>query len=532
MDQAISDRRTTRIMYAIAGVAIALGVLARLHNLRETPMWLDESYSRFAAEHGWWFLWHVIPRYETHPPFYYSLLHLWQAVAGDSLLAYRVPGLLFGFATIAVTGFAARALADHLAATPPGRSMMIAIALGYAAMAPMLVSMSRQVRPYPAMILVYAVATLALLRLANDSAARRPLSRGWIACFFVAQSLMLWLHALGPLFALAMTVALAVCVLRRELPLADLAWLGAGQIVAGVVYLPAFAILLAEAPGWVRSTWLVIDPHTLPDQLGSIFAAPWRPLGCFVALAFVIGMAQFVILKRGARVGAALLVLAGLPVLTALLLSWLVSPVFLTRTLTPGVVPFALGIAMLGANPRLRLVGSVFVALLFALTARYDCDENAWAPLEDWYGTADWIAPRVSPDDAIWAYPNETALPLGYALAEHRHALAIRQIPMAVPALGYPGDHPTGTGGVVAMRPAQIAALAAAPATAQPRTIWLVGLASERLDPHDALLAALLRDRTITQRYRASEIRVLALTRKPTAPSAGRAVPASAAAAR
>jgi len=518
-------------MYAIACVAVALGVRARLHNLGQTPMWLDESYSRFAAEHGWWFLWHVIPRYEPHPPFYYSLLHLWQAAAGDSLLAYRLPGLLFGFATIAVTGFAARALADHVAATPPARGMMIAIALGYAAMAPMLVSMSQQVRPYPAMILVYAVATLALLRLADDSAARRPLSRGWIACFFVAQALMLWLHALGPLFGLAMTAALAVCVLRRGLPLADCAWLGAGQIAAGLVYLPAFAILLVEAPTWVHSTWLVIDPHTLPDQLGSIFAAPWRPLGCFVALAFVAGMAQFVVLKRGGRVGAALLILAGLPVLTALLLSWLVSPVFLSRTLTPGIVPFTLGIAMLGANLRLRLVGSIFVALLFALTARYDFDENAWAPLEDWYGTADWIAPKVAPGDVIWAYPNETALPLGYALGDRHHPLAIRAIPAPVPALGSPGDHPTGTAGVVALRPAQIAALAADPATVQPHTIWLVGLAAERFDPHDRLLGALLRDRTITQRYRASEIRVLALTRKSTAPSAGRAAPAAAAAA-
>ena len=525
MEQAIIDRRVTRVMRDAAVAAITLGLLIRIWQPLRTPMWLDEAYSRFAAEQSWWFLWHIVPRYETHPPFYYSMLHLWQMAAGDSLLAYRLPGLLCGLATIAVAGFAARALAECVAATPSTRTTMICFALGYAALCPMLVDMTRQVRPYPVMILAYAVATLALLRIAHDAEQRRPLARGWIAVFFVAQALLLWLHALGPLFGLALTVALALCVARRSLSAADWAWLAAGQIGAGLLYLPAFAILVAEMPTWVHSTWLAFDPHTLPDQLTSLFAGPWRPLGLYAGLAFVVGMAQFLRLKRGYRIGAALLVLTGLPVLLSLLLSWYVSPVFLPRTLSPVVLPFTLGIAMLAMNRRPRGIGPALVALLLAFSSWYDLNDAVFLPGEDWYAAADWIAPRVAPGDAVWAYPNETALPLGYALGDRHRSLPIRQIPGPVPALGYPGDHPTGTAGVVALRPQQIARIVADPGTIAPHTIWLAGLGSDRIDPHDRLLHALLQNRSIGRRYGAGAIRILELVARP--PSASPAIAAA-----
>ena len=400
--------------------------------------------------------------------------------------------------------------------------MMVCFAVGYCALCPMLIDMSRQVRPYALMILVYAVATLALLRLAGDTAKRRPLSRRWITGFFVAEALMLWLHTLGPLFGVAMTLALALCVTRRGLSRRDWTWLGAGQIAAGLLYLPAFAILLHQAPTWVHSTWLVFDPHTLPDQLASLFAGPWRPLGLYAALAFIGGMTQLVWLRREYRLAAALLVLAGLPVLLSLLLSWWIAPVFLPRTLTPTVVPFTLCIAMVAMVDRPGRTGPVLVALTLAFSAWYDLNFAVWPPGEDWYAAADWIAPKVAPGDAIWAYPNEAALPLGDALEDRRHPLAIRQIPGPVPALGIPGDHPTGTAGVVALRPAEVERLVADPATVRPRTIWLVGLAADRIDPQDALLRALLRNRIVAGRYTAGGIRILELiTRDPV--GAGRA---------
>ena len=524
--QSTIDGRTARVARDAAVAAITLGLLFRFWHVLLTPLALDEAYSRFAAERSWWFLWHVVPQYETHPPFYYSLLHMWRSVAGGTVLAYRLPGLICGITTIAVIGLAAGALADRVSSTPPVRAKIVCFAVSYCALCPMLVDMSRQARPYALMILVYAVATLALLRLAGDTAKRRPLSRRWITGFFAAEALMLWLHTLGPLFGVAMTLALALCVARQRLPRRDWTWLVAGQTAAGLLYLPAFEILLHEAPAWVHSTWLVFDPRTLPDQLADLFAGPYRPLGVYATLAFVGGMFQLVRLRHDYRLAAALLVLTGLPVLLSLLLSWWISPVFLPRTLSPAVIPFALGIAMLAMIDRPRGVGPVLAALTLALSGWYDINYAVWPPGEDWYAAADWIAPKVAPGDAVWAYPNETALPLGDALEDQRRPRAIRQIPGPVPALGVPGDHPTGTAGVVALRPTQIERLVAEPASERPRTIWLVGLAAEQFDPQDALLRALLRNRFVARRYKAHEIRILELImRKPV--SAGLRRPAA-----
>ena len=530
MRQLSVDTTIARIARWGVLATILVGIATRLRGIARQALWLDEAYSRFAAERSWWFLWHIVPRYETHPPFYYSLLHLWRMAAGDSLIAYRLPGLLCGFATIAVAGYAAGALADRVGAMRPARTTMVCFAIGYVALCPMLAEMSREARPYAAMVLAYAVATLALLRLAGDAAERRPLSRGWLATFFVTQALILWLHALGPLFGVAMTLALALCVVRRGLPRADWAWLAAGQIAVALLYLPALLILAVEMPTWVRSTWLVFDPRTVPDELIQLYAGAWRPLGIYAGIAFVGGMMQFVRRRPAHRIAAALLVLAILPVLLSLLLSWTVSPVFLPRTLSPAAFPFALGIAMLALTERPRLAAPVFVALLLALSASYDLDREVWRPTEDWATAAGWIAPRVTPGDVVWAYPNEAALPLGYALEDRGRTLPIRQIPADVPALGYAGVHPTGTAGVVALRPADVGRLAADPATARPRAIWLVGLAAERIDPRDALLHALLATRTIGRSFKDNEIGILELVARPPAAMPGRAAPADAAA--
>ena len=42
------------------------------------PLWLDEAYSAWFSAQSWHVLWTDVPTYETHPPFYYSLLKLWR----------------------------------------------------------------------------------------------------------------------------------------------------------------------------------------------------------------------------------------------------------------------------------------------------------------------------------------------------------------------------------------------------------------------------------------------------------------------
>ena len=68
MTCAPSTRRPA-LFIALALIA-GFALWTRLWNIGAEPMWLDEAYSAYAASKGWDFLWTVVPRYETHPPFY------------------------------------------------------------------------------------------------------------------------------------------------------------------------------------------------------------------------------------------------------------------------------------------------------------------------------------------------------------------------------------------------------------------------------------------------------------------------------
>lgn len=513
MARAVDERWTARAAILLMAVAIAAGALFRLWNLAGTSLWLDEAYSRFAADHGFAFLWHVVPRYETHPPFYYSLLHLWRGMFGDAPLALRMPSLLSGAAALAVMGLCASTLARRLDTDRAGRAAMIGFAVALFAIHPMLIDMHRQARPYAVMILVYGVATLALLRLAQAHARSERPPRGWIVLYFITQTLMLWLHSLGPLFAMAMTLALACILLDRRLTRADWLWLLGAQTLAGLAYVPAFLILIGQAPTWVHSTWLQFKPGDLPLALVYLAAGQSVGAGLAMLIALVAGAARITLLREGTRLLAALLLLALLPVLLSILLSLLVSPVFLTRTLSPIATPLLL-IAAATLGWRRRAVAAALLAIPVLTMTITDARIAALAPGENWNAVVAWLVPRVGPDDAIWAYPNESALPLGYAFTDKNHPLPIRQIPAPVPALDSPGAHPTGTPGVVALDRRQIAALIAAPATHRPRTIWLVQLNGQAVDPNNQMLKALLRERMPIAVYHVNAIRITGLRRR------------------
>ncbi len=498
----------------LAALAVVCAIAIRGRTIAEPPLWLDEAYSAFAADHGFGFLWHVVPRYETHPPLYYTILHLWSGVFGRSLFARRALGLLCGLASVAMLGLAADRLGRLTGRDPVARRWLAAIALTLAAFQPLMVDMTAQVRPYPVMTLGYAIGLYALLRLAEDGAALRPPERRWIALFFAAQALVLWLHSLGPLFGLSTFIALLVVVPRRVLSRTDWAWLVGGQVAAGLVYLPALAILASQAPTWVKSTWLTFEPAGVPDGISYIYLNwnRWsRLIGLAVAVAGVVMLARR---RGGGRIAGGLLVLALLPVALSILLSATVSPVFLTRTLSAATVPALLVVGYGLVWPgRWQWLALPVLAVLIAPMISVD-RLHAGKPLQNWYGAIAWLGPRVAPGDAVWAYPNEGALPLAYALRDENRRLPLLSVPAPVPAFGSGGFYPSGSRGVVSLYPAQIERLMTTRYAKLPPTIWLVRVVPGLYDPDDAMPDALARDRVVVGEFQAGDIDIIGLRRR------------------
>ena len=501
---------------AAALLLLAFGLAVRLWHVFGEPLWLDEAYSAYAADHGFTFLWQVVPRYETHPPFYYSLLHLWVLVAGDSVAALRAPGVLAGLATLLVMTLTAREAGRRLGWERDRRHRLMLAVLALACCSIPLVEMARQVRPYPLMILVYAAALSRLLQLAEDARAGRPLGRGLLGYFLLLEA-MLWLHNMGPLFGVALTLALACAVVRRGMSRRDWIRLGVGHLLVGLAYLPGFLILLGQAPTWAASTWVQFQWPDVIGRVQMLYAVAGLPIIVAIGLA-VLGIATLVRAKRNGRVAAILLILALLPLVLSITLSLTVAPVFITRTMTPVAVPalllFAIGAA--GATGALRWLGLGGVLLICATTGAIDVQTRMGGPMQDWYQTVDWLRRWAQPGDQVFAYPNEGDLPLSYALRDKRLALPIRAIPAPVPAFAdYGGWYPTGSRGVVSLPPARLRAIAEEPATQAVPTIWLLRLGKQTYDRGDILLHELHRGRYVVRHWQAGPIDIVGLRRLP-----------------
>ncbi len=507
------SRRPLAILAALL-IAIA-AIWARAWNIWAEPMWLDEGYSAYAAGQGWHFLWHVVPRYETHPPFYYSLLRGWTLIAGDGLVAHRMLGLLCGLATVAVAGLAGARMA-RLAGVDPPRVALATAAL--VAVSRMLVEMSREVRPYPVMILVYACATFALLAIAERRARGLPLAGRAYAAGLGCAALMLWLHNLGPLYALALGLAL-LCVVRvRTMTRRDWLWLAGGLGIVLLIWLPALLILLDQAPEWVRATWLKFSTRDLFRRVTIIFTGAHDHMRIAAALLALCGGAVLWRARDGRRLLVALLLLALLPLALSLAISATISPVFIIRTMTPLAIPgmliMGLGIGWARGRWGWALPAA---ALAWLCVAHLAGSAQARAhPKRDWYRTMAWLAPRFRPGDSVYAYPNEGALPFDRAVRDVGLKMPSRPIPTAIPSLNPPPGswYVSGSRGVPSLDRAHLRAIAQEPATRAVPTIWLLRLGPWAYDKGDVFLDELSKGRTEVGTFKDGAIEIVGLRRE------------------
>lgn len=510
--------RSSALSWFAAATLAGFALWTRTWNIWAEPMWLDEGYSAYAAGKGWAFLWQVVPRYETHPPFYYSLLRLWTLIAGDGLVAHRMLGVVCGIALLPVIAAAATRLA-RLAGLKPAPVALATLAI--AAVSPVLIWMTREIRPYPLMILIYAGASWALLALAKRRAEGLPLAGRAFALWLFCGAMMLWLHNLGPLYAGAMGLAL-LCVVRvRAMTRADWAWFVGGHALAIALWLPALFILMDQAPEWVKATWLHYSSRDILRRATYMFTGPADDMRAACAVLALCGGA---VLWRARQrpLLAALLILALLPVVLSVLISATIAPVFIIRTMTPLAAP-AMLLMGLGVGWSWQRWGHLvpLAALAWLLGSQGIADIRTRQHVKrDWYRTMEWLAPRFRPGDIVYAYPNEGALPFDRAARDYRLAMPSRPIPTAIPALHPPPGswYVSGSRGVPSLDRAHLRAIVQEPATRAVPTIWLLRLGPWAYDKGDVFLEELSNGRVEVGRYKDGAIDVVGLRKQQLSP--------------
>ncbi|MFA6956512.1 MAG: glycosyltransferase family 39 protein [Thermoanaerobaculia bacterium] len=504
-------RRGSALLFALALALVGAGVFFRLAGLLRAPLWLDEAYSAYAVSKGFDFIWNVVPRYDTHPPLYYSLLRSWSLAFGDSLAGLRALGIAGGLATLAVSFQAGRELGRSAGI---GARSVGSVAAALAAISPLMIDMSREARPYSLMILAYAIALSSIIRLSCTMQESGTIARGAFVVYLIALGTLLWLHNLGPLFGAALFVALVAALSGSAPGKFDRTLLIGGHAIVALAYLPALRILLDQAPTWVQSTWLTFSWQGIHWKLAALWGAPGIIAASAAGLLATLG-AMTLIRNGQARIAVALGLAAIVPPAASLLASVTLAPVFLIRTLSPVGIPAALIVAVgvVSQTSWRRWLAGAAAALLIAQLAIIDLGSRKRGPREDWYGAVRWLEQRYRPGDLVLAYPNEGALPFERALRDLGVEMPTRPIPSAVPTFNQGGWNPTGSRGVVSLPPDRLSAIAGEPELARVSTVWLLRLGPWDHDKGDVFLGELSRRRVSVGRWQSGPIDLVGLSR-------------------
>ncbi|MBV8911807.1 MAG: glycosyltransferase family 39 protein, partial [Acetobacteraceae bacterium] len=329
----------------------------------------------FYAHTGLGFLWTEGLRLEPTPPLYYTLILLWERLAGESAWALRLPSLAGSLLSVWLAYLLARELFD--------RRLTALFAAALLALAPTNIFYAQEARSYALQGAALTLALLGFARLLRD-----PRSGGALAMYAAGAVLAVYLHMTSTLAVASINAAALTAALGRR-PLLDraglLRWIAANAGVT-LACLPLLPIVLSPLTG-AASAWVPkLDRWSLESVLGSTLAGPSLGRQAMVLMEIgVVLLAALVLLppwRPGRRALTVLILVPG--VFLALMIGIsLVRPILLSRTLAWLLMPLAVVLGDVLAR-RLKLFALMVFGLSAVGAAIYlgDVDKAK----EDWHG--------------------------------------------------------------------------------------------------------------------------------------------------
>lgn len=486
----VAERRDALVnarFWPLCALLAVFALLLRLPTLASRSLWLDETYSAWFAARPLHELWTRVPLYETHPPFYYTLLKAWIALFGNGEAAMRSLSVLASVLTVLLIPLGARLA--RLGAKAERIAMLAGLFLAMNAAS---IQYAQQARPYAIQALAGALAVFCSAMLvralvvptsAPASAPARPWP--WVVGLALCAGLTMWLHNTGVFAAFGIWTGMTLGLLlatpgpRRPQALA----VGLAGLGALLVWSPFLPMLLKQSASMTHlSYWIRFTPRGTTGAWTVIAGAP--SLHYPVALLALLGFAW---LWRRARPQFWLLAcVLALPVLALAGYSLLVKPVFLSRLflwLGPlGMVLAALGVASLPARWRLPAVGVVLALSAYAVSGFYR------SRTEDWRGMLAGLARDARPGDLVLALPNEVQMPVSYYM---RTGPDVTYLPAPFPALGMARRY-VSNAGAPSLAADDIARLRTL-LPGHPR-VWLIERRADLYDPEHLVADALGHD--------------------------------------
>jgi hypothetical protein len=484
-----SEAQLARSRFLLLCSMLALfALLLRLPTLSSRSLWLDETYSAWFAARPLHELWTQVPMYETHPPFYYTLLKGWSTVFGTGEAALRGPSVLASVLTVVLVPVCARAA--RLSARAERIALLAGLLLSVNAQH---ILFAQQARPYAIHALAGMLAVFFACMLVAELA-RPPVTRAsqrrlwtWVIGLALSGSLTMWLHNTGVFAAFGIWAGMTIGLLlatpgprRRQVVAVGLA--GVGALLLWSPFLP---MLLRQNAAMAKlSYWVPFSPRKM-TAAWSVMSGSQRmhyPMMALVLLAFAW-------LWKHARPHFWQLVFTiALPILALGVYSYLVKPVFLSR-LFEWMAPLTMALAALGIATLRRSLRLPVLALVLGLSA-WSVQSFYRSDTEDWRGMLAQLRHAARPGDLVLAFPNEVQMPVAYYM---KAGPAVTYLPAPFPALGlarrYTGN--AGAPNIALDDAARVRALLPGR-----QRVWLVERRADLYDPGGIVM------RELASRYR------------------------------
>ena len=458
----------------LCGAIGLLALLLRLPTLASRSLWLDETYSAWFAARPLHALWTEVPLYETHPPFYYTLLKGWSALFGTSEAALRSLCVLASVLTVVLMPVCARWA--RLGARAERIGLLAALLLAVNANS---ILYAQQARPYAihalAGMLAVFFSCMLVLELARPAAPeRRARLWTWVAGLAVSASLALWLHNTGVFAAFGIWTGMTAGLLlaapgprKRQAIAVGLAGLG-----ALLLWSPFLPMLLRQSAAMARlSYWIRFSPGKITGAWTVMAGGQLLhyPMLALVLLAFAW------LWKRSRPHFWLLGCTMALPVLAMGAYSLLVKPVFLSR-LFEWLAPLTMGLAALGIAALRRSWRLPALVVVLALSA-WEVQSFYRSQTENWREMLAQLQHDARPGDLVLAFPNEVQMPVTYYM---KRGPAVTYLPAPFPALGLARPY-TGNAGAPNIVPADAARLRSLLWGRQ--RVWLIERRADLYDP-------------------------------------------------
>lgn len=474
---ALSERH----FWAIVALILVVALLFRLPGLATRSLWIDELFTEWFAARPFSELWTEVPKFETHPPFYYSALKLWTWLFGNSELGLRSLSVVFSLATVLVVALSGALLKAGGQGRAAGLLGAALLAVNYAS-----IREAQNARPYALQGFVCTLAILAALllvtrlRRAEDDAGPAD---GWLmpaAILGLSAGVGLWIHNTGFFIASGIWLGLALTLMftprgrrRRNF----LIFVGAG-LLALLVWAPYLPIFLDQSRKFmVLAFWLTPKLRDLYSAWLLVVGDTW--LRAVLPLALLLyGLLRFFRCAPLLALVATTVLLV--PLYSVLALSFTVKPIYIQRLFAwmvpTGLVIIALGIVSATPWKLVRLLLGLAVIGLATLRAIEDYDR----PIDDWKAIVAEIARNARPGDVVIAVPAEGSIAVDYYASRHSSFPPIVCVPGCYPQRDLPRTYMSNFGAPVII-PADAAIVDRALATHG--RVWLVQVSISLYDP-------------------------------------------------